>query len=257
MVAPMLWDPAVYGEFAAERGRAFHDLVARIEASRPRRVIDLGCGRGDLTASLAARWPSADVEGIDSSPEMISSAPAGGRLSFRIGDVESWTPPADVDVIVSNATLQWVPTHRVLLGAWAAALPAGGWLAFQVPGNFGSFSHTLLQSLAHSQRWAPALTGILPADDVVGTPEEYAGLLAAAGLTPDVWETTYVHVLQGPDPVLRWMRGTSLRPVMAALAPEPYRLFEEEFAAQLRTAYPPTERGTLFPFRRIFAVGRS
>ncbi|HKC29762.1 MAG TPA: trans-aconitate 2-methyltransferase [Jatrophihabitans sp.] len=251
----MLWDPAVYGEFAAERGRAFDDLTARIGATQPRHVVDLGCGPGDLTASLASRWPRAEVEGIDSSPEMISSAPSGDRLSFRIGDVQSWTPPADVDVIVSNATLQWVPTHRDLLGEWAAALPSGGWLAFQVPGNFGSFSHTLLQSLAQSRRWASALTGILPADDVVGTPSEYAGLLGAAGLVPDVWETTYVHVLSGPDPVLRWMRGTALRPVMAALRPEVYGLFEQEFAAELRMAYPSTERGTLFPFRRIFAVG--
>jgi trans-aconitate 2-methyltransferase len=147
-----------------------------------------------------------------------------------------------------------VPTHRELLASWAAAVPPDGWLAFQVPGNFGSFSHTLMRSVAESRRWASSLTGILRHDDAVGTPEQYAGILLAAGLRVDVWETTYVHVLQGPDPVLEWLRGSALRPVMAALPAQSYALFEAEFGDQLRTAYPATEHGTLFPFRRIFAV---
>jgi trans-aconitate 2-methyltransferase len=249
----MQWDPAQYGRFAEERGRPFLDLVSRVGASGPRRVVDLGCGPGSYTALLADRWPTATVEGIDSSPEMIAAAPAGERLTFRIGDVVDWDP-SGVDVIISNATLQWVPTHRALVSAWAAALPSGGWLAFQVPGNFDSFSHVLMRSLAESQRWASSLRGILR-HEVVGPPEEYAQLLLAAGLRADVWETTYVHVLSGADPVLEWLRGTGLRPIMQALPPASYALFEEEFAAQLRQAYPPTPRGTLFPFRRIFAVG--
>jgi trans-aconitate 2-methyltransferase len=133
-------------------------------------------------------------------------------------------------------------------------LPAGGWLAFQVPGNFDSFSHTLMRSLAESPRWANQLTGILRHDSV-GTPTEYAGLLQRAGLVADVWETTYVHVLTGPDPVLEWLRGTGLRPVLAALSEPDAAEFSAQFAAQLREAYPPTSFGTLFPFRRIFAVG--
>ena len=249
----MHWDPQQYGRYADERGRPFLDLVARVGASSPRRVVDLGCGPGSYTALLADRWPSAEILGIDSSPDMIAATPAGERLSFRVGDVTEWDP-AGTDVIVSNATLQWVPTHRELVSRWAAALPAGGWLAFQVPGNFDSFSHTLMRSLAGSRRWAPSLTGILR-HDAVGTPEEYAQLLLAAGLRADVWETTYVHVLSGADPVLEWLRGTGLRPIMTALPPAAYAQFEEEFAAQLRQAYPPTEHGTLFPFRRIFAVG--
>jgi trans-aconitate 2-methyltransferase len=251
----MDWDPQQYGRFADERGRPFADLVARIGAATPRRVVDLGCGSGQLTALLSARWPRAQVEGVDSSAEMIAAAAPGERQSFRVGDVESWIPPAEADVVVSNATLQWVPTHRDLIARWAAALPADGWLAFQVPGNFGSFSHTLMRSLAESRRWGSSLTGILRHHDSVGTPEEYAGLLLNSGLVADAWETTYVHVLQGPDPVLEWLRGTGLRPVMAALPAESYGLFEAEFAEQLRQAYPATADGTLFPFRRIFAVG--
>jgi len=250
----MRWDPQQYGKFAEERGRPFLDLIARIEAPSPRRVADLGCGSGQLTALLAERWPTATVEGIDSSPEMIAAAPAGERVSFRVGDVADWDPTG-VDVIVSNATLQWVPTHRSLLASWAAALPTGGALAFQVPGNFDAFSHVLMRSLAESQRWASSLLGILRHEDAVGTPEEYAQILLDAGLRVDVWSTTYVHVLPGPDAVLEWVRGTGLRPVMQALPPDSYALFEQEYAAQLRQAYPATSRGTLFPFRRLFAVG--
>lgn len=250
----MRWDPQQYGQFAGERARPFLDLVNRIAASSPRRVVDLGCGSGELTALLAARWPAAIVEGIDSSAEMIACASAHERVSLRVADVTSWMPPSDADVLVSNATLQWVPTHRALLASWAAALPADGWLAFQVPGNFDSPSHLLMRSLAESPRWAPSLAGVLRHDDIVGTPAEYAEILLTAGLTVDAWETTYLHVLPGPDPVLEWVRGTALRPVLAALPADRYALFEEEFGAELRRAYPATQHGTMFAFRRIFAV---
>ncbi len=253
----MRWDPQQYGRFAAERGRPFLDLLARVGADRPRRVVDVGCGPGALTALLAERWPDAAVEGLDSSPEMIDAAAAAGRpqLRFRVADAQSWTPPGDADVVISNATLQWVPTHRELIPRWAAALPGDGWLAFQVPGNFGSFSHALMRELVATARWRDSLTGILRHDDAVGTPEEYAGLLHRSGLSADVWETTYLHVLAGPDPVLEWVRGTGLGPIRAALSPTDLAEFEASYAVRLREAYPATEHGTLFPFRRIFAVG--
>jgi trans-aconitate 2-methyltransferase len=253
----VVWDPVQYGRYADERGRPFHDLVGRVGATEPRRVVDLGCGPGTLTAMLAERWPSALVEGVDSSAEMIAAtaAHASERLQFRLGDIAQWAPPADCDVIISNAALQWVPEHRTLLACWAAALPGGGWLAFQVPGNFGSPSHQQLRAVAAERRWADKLAGVLRADPV-GTPEEYATLLLGAGLEVDVWETTYVHVLHGPDPVLEWVRGTALRPVHAALSKPDAEAFEAELGRRLRAAYPPTPHGTLFPFRRIFAVGR-
>src|SRR5690349_12408312 len=108
----MRWDPAEYGRFGDERSRPFFDLVARIGASSPRRVVDLGCGSGELTATLAARWPAAVVEGIDSSPEMIAACPRGAGPRFAVQDVAEWSVPADADVVVSNAVLQWVPSHR-------------------------------------------------------------------------------------------------------------------------------------------------
>jgi trans-aconitate 2-methyltransferase len=250
----MRWDPQQYSRYADERGRPFLDLVGRVAADAPRRVVDLGCGPGTLTALLAERWPSASVEGIDSSADMIAAGTQAPRLSFHVADVTEWDP-AGADVIVSNATLQWVPEHRSLIPRWAAALPSGGWLAFQVPGNFDSPSHALMRSLANEPQWAPALAGVLRHDDAVGSPAEYAQLLLGCGLRADVWETTYLHVLPGPDPVLQWLRGTGLRPIMQALPAEAYAEFEAEFGRRLRSAYPTTEQGTLFPFRRIFAVG--
>lgn len=251
----MRWDPAQYERFAGPRARPFVDLVSRIETDSPRHVVDLGCGPGALTALLAARWPAAIVEGIDSSAEMIEAARAlDTSVSFSVGDVTSWTMPADADVIISNAVLQWVPDHQDLIAAWAAALPSGGWLGFQVPGNFAEPAHATMRELAGSARWATSLSGVLRHHDAVSEPSSYAQLLLDAGLEVDVWETTYLHVLPGADPVLEWLRGTGLRPVLAALSPTDGAEFSAELASRLREAYPPGEHGTLFPFRRIFAV---
>ena len=186
-----MWDPAVYRRYGAERARPFFDLVARVGAGSPRAVVDLGCGPGELTLSLAERWPGARLTGIDSSPDMIAKAVAhGGPAEFRAGDVRDWRPGRDVDVVVTNATLQWVPEHRDLLVRWVRELAPGSWLAMQVPGNFGAPSHVLLRAVG--ERYG--VGGLLreaPVDDPAG----YAALLTAAGATVDAWETTYLHLL--------------------------------------------------------------
>jgi trans-aconitate 2-methyltransferase len=247
------WDPTQYTRYADERGRPFLDLLARVGATDPRRVVDLGCGPGNLTALLAQRWPAAAVEGLDSSPEMIERARADvPAVRFSVGDVRAWTMPDDCDVVISNAALQWVPGHLDLVRDWAAALPPDGWLALQVPANFDAPSHALMRSLVASPRWAP-LVGDVLRHDLVATPTRYAELLLDAGLQVDVWETTYLHLLQGDDPVLEWVRGTGLRPVLAALSSDAGE-FEREYAALLREAYPRTAHGTVFEFRRLFAV---
>jgi trans-aconitate 2-methyltransferase len=251
----MRWDPAQYGRFANERNRAFIDLTARIEADAPRHIVDIGCGPGYLTGLLAKRWPHAVVQGIDSSPEMIAAAADVPGVSFSIGDAADWQPTDDVDVVVSNAALQWVPRHQQLMSQWASALPSGGWLAVQVPGNFDSPSHTLMRSLADTERWAPELRNVIHHTDAVGPTQSYAAVLLDAGLVADVWETTYLHVLQGEDPVLEWVRGTGLRPLLAELSPRDAEEFAAAYAAKLREAYRPGRHGTVFPFRRIFAVG--
>ena len=251
----MRWDPSQYARYATERGRPFIDLVSRIGATAPRRVVDVGCGPGELTALLAERWPDAAIEGIDSSEEMIAAASAPG-VQFALGDAGTWTPGPDVDVVVSNAALQWVPDHLAVLARWAKALGPGAWLAWQVPSNFDSPSHVLMRTLASSPRWAPVLDGVLRHADAVSTVDAYATLLLDAGYEVDVWETTYLHVLSGADPVLEWVRGTGLRPVLQALSPSDAAEFTATYAEQLRAAYPASAHGTVYPFKRIFAVGR-
>ena len=256
------WDPGTYLRFAGERARPFAELTARIGADSPGLVVDLGCGDGSTTATLAHRWPQARVVGVDSSPSMLAAAAehaVPGRLEFTAGDVRDWRPDEPVDVLVTNAVLQWVPGHVELLGDWAAALAAGGWLALQVPGNQRAPTHALLAELIASARWAGRLApGADPALDpaaVLG-PLGYLEVLAGAGLTADAWETTYLHVLTGEDPVLRWVSGTALRPVLARLADDDVAVFTAEYAAALRAAYPARPDGTtVLPFRRVFAVG--
>jgi trans-aconitate 2-methyltransferase len=252
----MRWDPAEYGRFGDERARPFTDLMSRVGASAPRRVVDIGCGSGELTATLAQRWPSAVVEGIDSSPEMIAACPPDAVVGFSVQDAAEWSMPPDTDVLVSNAVLQWVPSHRALLASWAAALPSGGWLAFQVPRNFDSPAHALMRRLAAAPRWEPRLSGVLRHHDAVASPQEYAGLLLDCALRVDAWETTYLHLLSGEDPVLRWLRGTGLRPVLAALSPTEAEEFQADFATALRSAYPATPHGTFLPYRRVFVVAQ-
>ncbi|MBN6037595.1 trans-aconitate 2-methyltransferase [Amycolatopsis sp. 195334CR] len=247
-----MWDPAKYLDYQDERARPFYDLLARVGATSPRRVVDAGCGPGNLTASLSSRWPDAVVEAFDSSPDMVEAARANG-IAASLRDVTSWVPPADTDVIVTNAVLQWVPTHREVLTRWVDALPPGAWLAMQVPGNFRAPSHELVRKLVATSRWSRSLD--VRDEDAVSEPQEYAALLAAWGCSVDVWETTYVQRLTGEDPVLEWITGTVLRPIKAALDAAEWERFRYELGSLLRDAYPPNADGsTWFPFRRVFAV---
>lgn len=247
------WDPTLYLAFDDDRARPFHDLLARIGATAPRRVVDLGCGPGHLTSVLAARWPDATISALDSSPEMVAAA-RGRGVDAELADVAAWTPAPDTDVVVTNAVLQWVPGHLDLLPRWLAAMPPEGWVAIQVPGNLAAPSHALAAELLTEPRWAGRVTDT---HGMRGTePTEYADVLAAAARHVDVWETTYLHRLTGPDPVLQWISSTALRPVRDALGAD-YAAFRAELAPRLRAAYPARPDGTTwFPFRRIFAVAR-
>jgi trans-aconitate 2-methyltransferase len=248
-----IWSPEQYAVHAGHRQRPAYELLARIGAQDPANVVDLGCGPGDITAELARRWPGARVTGIDSSQAMIDSAQrlTGESLRFRVGDIGSWEPDADTDVVFSNAALQWVPGHLDLLAGWVRALAAGGWLAFGVPGNFDSPSHVLLRELCERRGLSGAIR-----HDAVHKPDQYLDLLASNGCAVDVWETTYQQVLTGPDPVLEWTKGTALRPVLAALPDEDKQDFLAEYGKLLAEAYPQRSYGTVFPFRRIFVVAR-
>jgi trans-aconitate 2-methyltransferase len=254
-----VWDPGEYQRFSDQRGRPFFDLLARVGATDPGYVVDLGCGPGHLTSALAQRWPGADVVGVDNSPEMIGAAlaAAGQRpgLTFALEDVRDWRPPRPVDVLVSNAVLQWVPGHLDLLRCWPDLLSPGGWLAIQLPGNYDQPSHAILLGLVRSPRWRPLLAGV-QLNRQAHDPAEYLDLLAPAGCEVDAWETTYLHVLPGDDPVTEWYRGTGLRPVLAALDPGQAEEFVAAYGELARAAYPRTPHGTVLPFRRVFVVAR-
>jgi len=251
---PHTWDPERYLTYADERGRPFVELVARVDAAAPTTVVDLGCGPGNLTTLLRARWPHAAIRGLDSSPEMIAKAEAADpSIDFAVADLRDWSRDGDpVDVLVSNATLQWVPGHLDLLPALAGRVRPGGWLAFQVPGNFDEPSHTIRAELAAEPPYADHTRDVaVPSSH---DPAVYLETLAALGCRVDAWETTYLHVLTGTDPVFTWVSGTGARPTLQAVPGDLRPGFEEEFKHRLRAAYPERDGRVVLPFRRVFVV---
>ncbi|MFI5269093.1 MAG: methyltransferase domain-containing protein, partial [Chloroflexota bacterium] len=198
------------------------------------------------------------VVGVDDSPEMIAAARrlpdvSIAKLRFSELDARAWQPAAPVDVIVSNAMLQWLPDPEELLIKWAGYLSEGGWLAFQVPANHDQNAHSLLHDQAGSAKWRARLGDVLFSRQT-GDPGSYLELLAGAGCVVDAWETTYMQLLSGENPVLEWFKGTALRPVLAALDEEACAEFLAEFGPKMLSAYPPASYGTLFRFRRVFVV---
>ncbi|MYT11602.1 trans-aconitate 2-methyltransferase [Streptomyces sp. SceaMP-e96] len=263
------WDPQQYLRHSGHRTRPFHDLLNRIpdlpRQDRTARIADLGCGPGNVTAQLTTRWPDAHITGFDNSPDMLKEAethagptPGGGHLDFAPVDAADWTPEETYDLIVSNAALQWVPNHPDSFARWIEALAPGGTFAFQVPGNFTSPSHALLGELCDAPQWRERLNTHGRRFIHILEPAAYLERLTDLGCAADVWETTYVQLLEGDDPVLDWVKGTALRPVLTALENDPAarEAFLAEYREALRKAYPTGRHGTVFPFRRIFAVAQ-
>ncbi len=262
----MAWDPHQYALFGSHRGRPFVDLLGRVAATEPDVVVDLGCGDGPLTLSLTDRWPDARVVGVDSSPQMLAAArehDEQGRVDWVEGRAEDWDPGslgAPIDVLVSNAALQWVPGHLDLFPRWVDALVPGGWFALQVPNNVDAPSHALMREVAARQPRATELARPLERVGNIVAPHAYLRAMAELGLDPDVWETTYEHVLDPEgaqrSPVLEWVRGTGLRPALDVLTGDEERqAFLAEYAEALDAAYPREPHGVVLGFRRIFAVG--
>ena len=234
----MEWDPDNYLRFGDERARPFFDLVNRIHLAAGRERWSIWVAAQALSPPrLAQRWPMARVLGIDSSPQMIhrASVLATERIGFALGDLAAWEPAERVDVIVSNAALQWVPDHRALLPRLAAAVNPGGYLAFQVPGNFDQASHRVLFDLAADPRFAPYTGGLERA--AAADPADYLDDLGNLGMYVDAWETTYLHVLPGRNAVFDWMTGTGARPILQALPDGP--------AAAIRPRVPVPAAGRL------------
>ena len=255
----MVWDPEQYLAYGDLRMRAGLDLLARVPVEAPDRVVDLGCGPGTLTLALAERWPAAEIAGIDTSEEMLADAVARDpdrRVSWMPGDLASWTAAHRVDVIYSNAALHWVDDHPRVLTHWLGQLAPRGVLAFQVPTNFDEPSHAIVAEVVDDDAWRSRLRPHLR-DHPVLPAHRYHRLLTPLVDHLDVWETTYWHALQGQDPVLDWLRGSVLRPLLPELSSDEQARFLDRIAAGLRAAYPADETGlTRFPFRRLFVVAR-
>lgn len=252
----MSWDPNVYMKFGDERTRPAADLLARVRLDAPRRVVDLGCGPGNSTALLAARFPDADLIGLDSSADMLKQARASGvRARWIEASFDDWTPSDATDLIYANAAFQWSNDPVALTKRLFQTLAPGGVLAFQAPQNFDQASHVQVRAAVDEGAWRDRLSGVRQYDPDFAKAPDYARALAPLGAALDVWTTEYLHILSGADPVYRWMSGTGLRPFVQALEGEERTRFEDIVRARLRRAYPPEADGrTLFPFRRLFVI---
>jgi trans-aconitate 2-methyltransferase len=223
----------------------------------PKTYLTFGSGPGNSTALLAARWPDADIEGVDSSPEMLEEARASGvRARWTHADIASWEPSSRFDVIYSNATFQWLPDHANLLPRLVSYLTPDGVFAFQVPRNFDEPCHTLIHEVATNGTWAAKLKGVRDWWNVLA-PEAYFDILEPRLRHIDIWETRYVQTLTGEDAVYRWMMGTGLRPFANALEGDEREAFLSEYRKRVGAAYPMRASGvTLYPFQRLFCVAR-
>jgi trans-aconitate 2-methyltransferase len=250
----MTWNPQTYLAFADQRTRPAAELLARVPAERPTRVIDLGCGPGNSTALLAAHWPGVHLDGLDSSAAMLEEARASGVPATWIqDDVAAWMPQAPYDVIFSNATFQWVPNQNALLPRLMSFVKSGGAFAFQVPVNFDAPSHALMRETAADPPWNARLSQVR--ETARGSAQGYYEILKPHAAMLDIWQTEYLQVLEGVDAVYRWVSATGLRPFVQALAGEEREAFIAAYKAKLNAAYPRRAEGTtLFPFQRLFVV---
>ena len=254
------WNPALYTLFEDERTRPAADLLARIPLNAPRLVYDLGCGPGNSTALLAARFPDAEVIGLDTSPAMLESARTRlPGLAFAQGDAATWRPERAPDLIYANAVLQWLPDHPVLLPRLFGLLAPGGVLAVQMPDNLAEPSHRLMRETAAAGPWAgaigdPAVAGRLGR---MLEPAGYYDLLAPHAAEVDVWRTAYHHRMVDAGAIVAWVSATGLRPFLDPLGPDEAAGFLAAYEAAIEAGYPPRSDGRrLLAFPRVFIVAR-
>jgi len=251
------WDPAQYLRWSDHRLRPAVDLLQRVPLASPARVVDLGCGTGNVTALLRGRWPGARVTGVDASATMLERARASDPgVDWRQADVAAWAPPAPVDVLFSNATLHWIDDHAALFPRLVTLVAGDGALAVQMPRNFGEPSHTSIYEVARAGRWRDRLETLIRPEPTK-PPEYYWDLLAPRVSALEVWETVYTQALTGDNPVADFVKGSWLKPFLDALDGAERPAFESAYRSRVARAYPPRADGTtLFPFRRLFIVAR-
>ncbi|MDB5369655.1 MAG: Trans-aconitate methyltransferase [Roseomonas sp.] len=248
-----VWNPEQYFRFADERLQPAIDLMGRIVHPGPAVVVDLGCGAGNALPLLAGRFPGAAVSGVDGSTTMLARAAEGG-FATRQADIATWRPDAPVDVLFSNAALQWLPAHETLFPRLLSQVAPGGVLAVQMPAMDATPARRLQREVAAEGPWATALAGATASPSILEMGAYYR-LLRPMVKRLDLWFTEYVHLLKGPDPVMQWFMGSSLQPYVQAL-PEALRpAYLAAYADAVRPHYPAEADGTvLFPFRRFFLM---
>ncbi|MCB1377560.1 MAG: trans-aconitate 2-methyltransferase [Alphaproteobacteria bacterium] len=250
------WNPDHYLKFADERTRPARDLLAQVPLAAPDRIYDLGCGPGNSTALLVARYGRAHVTGIDNSAAMLEKArSACPAAHFAHGDLTSWTPPEAPDLLFSNATFQWVPDHVSVLERLLRGLRAGAVLAVQMPDNLQEPSHRLMSEVAGQGPWTEKLAGAPAARDMLPTPSAYYARLRPLSVRIEIWHTIYNHPLAGPRGIVDWLASTGLRPFLAPLDDAGQAEFLKAYEAELAKAYPVNPDGTvLLRFPRLFLV---
>jgi trans-aconitate 2-methyltransferase len=260
-VAGTRWDANQYLKFSDHRLRPGLELLERIPLQSPTVIYDLGCGTGNLTRIITERWPAARVYGLDNSKEMLAKAAReSAKVRWVEGDVKDWRPNEPPDLIYSNATLHWVENHGELFPRLAGFLKRGGCLAVQMPLSWSLPSHRLMRETLANGGTGGAALGTETLRQAVGrdwveTAQVYYDLLAGRATRVDIWETEYLQVLEGPDAVLEWVKGTGLRPILNGLEERERGVFLAEYSRRLREAYPVRGDGkTLYPFRRLFIV---
>ncbi|WP_020475622.1 methyltransferase [Zavarzinella formosa] len=252
-----MWDAKEYLKFADERSRPFADLLGQVRQQECRRIVDLGCGTGHLTLTLAERWPAARVTGVDQSAEMLAKATPLAiphRLEFVQADIADWSADGPVDLLVSNAALHWLGDHRGLFTRLAGLLAPGGTLAVQMPNRFRTATQFAVEEATADPRWASRLQGVGLHRESVMPLTWYVDLLHDLGFAVNAWETTYVHVLTGENPVVEWLKGTGLRPLLERLEAEEQADFLRILSERLKADYPARGNTTLLPMPRVFFV---
>lgn len=250
------WDPQLYLRFGADRTRPAVDLSARVETAQPRRVIDLGCGPGNSTAVLRARWPAADIVGLDNDAEMLAAASkSDAAVRWLHSDAATWQPDTAYDVVFSNAMLQWLPDHAAAIPRLFGAVAPGGAMAVQVPVHLHSALHRHIVDIADQPKWRDPTRharGAIVAHEA----EFYYDVLCSLAARIDLWVTEYCHIMDDPEAIVAWIRGTGLRPFLNALpSDEDRRQFEAALLERVTASYPRRLDGRIvFPFRRLFFV---
>jgi trans-aconitate 2-methyltransferase len=250
------WNPILYSKFEAERMRAARDLLARVPLASARLVYDLGCGPGNSAELLLRRFPDARVIGLDTSDAMLAHArlrAPGAQFSKQ--DIADWSPEDQPDLIFANAALQFLPDHHRLFPRLMSYLAPGGTLAAQMPNTARESSHALMRMVAAEGPWSSRLVPIAKTQPLITGYEDYYDWLRPAASQVDIWMTTYVHPLDGPQSIADWFAGSNLQPFLEQLGDDERCEFLARYRAGLRKAYPTQPDGrTLFAYPRLFVI---